>query len=747
MKKNITIFTLLSFLLTIFISQSHAQVQNTWAKKGDFGGMRRTGAVSFTIGTKGYLGTGAGSVDSLGTKDFWEYDQATDVWTQMADFGGTARTFAVGFSIGLKGYLGTGLDGYDSIVGSSTQDFWEFDPSANTWTQKADFGGLDRYGAVGFSIGSKGYVGTGNSVIEDHRNDFWEYDPAMDTWTQKANFAGLGRTFATAFSIGNKGYIGTGKTGTTVTNDFYEYDPATDVWTAKASFGGISRYGAFGASDGTYGYMGTGRILDKTNLNDFWLYDPSSDTWVQKANFTGNSRASATGFNIGDKIYLGTGDNGLMYMNDFWEYTTSSLCIPPAITSEPVNQSINYGDPAVFTVVVSDAVSYQWQVDAGTGFVNIPDTGIYSNATTSTLNISLPVVAMSGYKYRCIITGNASGGCLPVIATNGYTLTVAAKLIVITPDAGQTKTYGSADPSAYTFTFAPSLLGTDMITGQMSRTAGENAGNWVFTLGTLDAGPNYSLSVSATPAFSITAIALSVTADNKEKCDDGTIYSDGFTVTYSGFVNAEDQSVLGGALVFGGDAVTAAAAGSFSIEPSGLTSSNYTIGYTNGTLVIKPTPLAPVVSKSFDTLISSAATGNQWYKDGIEITGSTDQILMITANGDYYTIVTDNGCSSLASNSISVLDVSIKEAGTASFDIYPNPSKGEFSIKLKTAGTEKYNIEVFNNIGVLVWKQNNTSFNASSIAKLALNSPTAGLYTVILRNKTNSFARKISITK
>ena len=31
----------------------------------------------------------------------------------------------------------------------------------NTWKKKADFGGGARYGAVGFSIGSKGYIGTG----------------------------------------------------------------------------------------------------------------------------------------------------------------------------------------------------------------------------------------------------------------------------------------------------------------------------------------------------------------------------------------------------------------------------------------------------------------------------------------------------------------------------------------------------------------------------------------------------------
>ena len=41
------------------------------------------------------------------------------------------------------------------------KDFWEYDPTANTWTQKADFGGTARKNAVGFSIGTKGYIGTG----------------------------------------------------------------------------------------------------------------------------------------------------------------------------------------------------------------------------------------------------------------------------------------------------------------------------------------------------------------------------------------------------------------------------------------------------------------------------------------------------------------------------------------------------------------------------------------------------------
>ena len=96
---------------------------------------------------------------------------AADTWTQKANFTGTGRSGAVGFAIGSKGYIGTGnADAY-------TKDFWEYNPAANTWTQKADFGGTARSGAIGFSIRSKGYIGTG--LDGSYKKDFWEYNPAQ----------------------------------------------------------------------------------------------------------------------------------------------------------------------------------------------------------------------------------------------------------------------------------------------------------------------------------------------------------------------------------------------------------------------------------------------------------------------------------------------------------------------------------------------------------------------------------------
>jgi N-acetylneuraminic acid mutarotase len=95
------------FLAVIASGAKQSLAQDIWTQKANFGGFGREGAVGFSIGTKGYIGTGS---DSIGyTQDFWEWDQVTNVWTQKATFAGAARANAVGFSIGTKGYIGTGM--------------------------------------------------------------------------------------------------------------------------------------------------------------------------------------------------------------------------------------------------------------------------------------------------------------------------------------------------------------------------------------------------------------------------------------------------------------------------------------------------------------------------------------------------------------------------------------------------------------------------------------------------------------
>jgi len=311
----------------LFFTTSNPQ-GGSWAHKADFPGGVRYGAARFTIGTKVYIGLGYND-SGYPARDLWEWDQVTGNWTKKADYTGIGTGGVVCFSIGLKGYVGTGY----SFNTSYSNEFWEYDSELNSWSQKAYLPVTEaRAWGVGFSIGTKGYIGTGlftGGIGGSSGNgDFWEWDQDTNTWTKKADFLGSGRFGAVGFSIGNKGYIGTGQTSTANSKDFWEWDQATNVWTKKADFGGRSRVYAIGFAIGNKGYIGTGSDgpfgtgSDGPSIyNDFWEWDQSTDKWKELAHFSGNARANGIGFSIGNKGYIGIGSGNF----DEWDYTGGFL--------------------------------------------------------------------------------------------------------------------------------------------------------------------------------------------------------------------------------------------------------------------------------------------------------------------------------------------------------------------------------------------------------------------------------------
>jgi N-acetylneuraminic acid mutarotase len=209
-------------------------VLNTWTAKANLAAGSREMAAAFSIGTKGYITTGQGGITLVDTQeDLWEYDATQNTWTQKANFGGGKRVLATGFSIGSKGYVAAGMDPYSSA--QKLNDLWEYDPALNAWTRKSDVPGPKRQGAVSFSLNGKGFVGFGaiDSVPVYQGNDFWCYEPSTDSWSQLPVMNGLGRLSAVGFTIASKGYLGTGEfTPSSVYKDFWEFD-ATGVGLAE----------------------------------------------------------------------------------------------------------------------------------------------------------------------------------------------------------------------------------------------------------------------------------------------------------------------------------------------------------------------------------------------------------------------------------------------------------------------------------------------------------------------------------
>lgn len=312
---------ILSLLFVVFIAVTSFAQTNSWTKKLGFGGLKRERAVSFSIGDFGYVATGEDTVN-VTHKDLWRYDPALDLWTQMADLPGSPRRNAVGFAIENKGYVGTGIDSSESFVGTILSDFWEYDADLNTWTQKANYPGGSGFGvyyAGAFVADNKGYVTCGKMGANWYAFDLWEYKPTTDTWTQRANFPGGVRYAITALSIDNKGYVGMGIDNDLYRKDWWEYNPGTNVWVEKSDLPGTERGAASSFTIVSKGFVVFG--ADGGYKDELWEYSPYSDSWNIKANFPGGERRNAIAFSIGNKGYGGIGKGPSGLRQNFYEYS------------------------------------------------------------------------------------------------------------------------------------------------------------------------------------------------------------------------------------------------------------------------------------------------------------------------------------------------------------------------------------------------------------------------------------------
>jgi N-acetylneuraminic acid mutarotase len=254
-------------------------LSNVWTQKANFPTTPVPGhGVGFAIGGKGYV---IMQDNNLVYPEVWEYDTASDKWADKGSAPHGIQTGVPAFTIDNYGYFGPSGD-----VSSGASRFWQYNPVANTWTRKADFPSANSTFPAFFVIGHYGYVGTGITWLNTATGtkEFYRYDPSNDTWTRKADFAGVGRSSAVGFSIGIYGYMGTGvnASGSNM-QDFWQYNPATDTWIQVKDFSGGIRGSAIAFSGDKLGFVGYGQgplhdagpgggYID--TYNDLWQYQP-----------------------------------------------------------------------------------------------------------------------------------------------------------------------------------------------------------------------------------------------------------------------------------------------------------------------------------------------------------------------------------------------------------------------------------------------------------------------------------------
>lgn len=113
----------------------------------------------------------------------------------------------------------------------------------------------------------------------------------------------------------------------------------------------------------------------------------------------------------------------------------------------------------------------------------------------------------------------------------------------------------------------------------------------------------------------------------------------------------------------------------------------------------------PVITQHGDTLISSVATGNQWYKNDAAIEGATGQSYICTETAVYKVVVTYavTGCSS-SSEKYNVKTALRYINADILCKVYPNPNNGMFNLQFDSANMGKVQLELYSCDGKLMMK-------------------------------------------
>ncbi len=449
---------------------------------------------------------------------------------------------------------------------------------------------------------------------------------------------------------------------------------------------------------------------------------------------SGGNAATATGLSAGTYIVTVTDANSC----------SASATVEITQPANPVNLStatvsgITTTSASLSGTVSSDGIN----TDSGScltevGFVyaqhanpTTADTKINVTAALGTFTNSLSGLRGNRTYYVRTYAINSNGfinyGNEVSFTTQKYTLTITAA-------TGHTKVYGTTDP-VFNYTALGFANGdtNSILTGLLTRDAGENVGKYNIKLGTINAGADYVIAFTGAE-FEITKASQTITwnqtlefgcSDSKNVTLTATTDS-GLPVSYS-IENAALGTISGSTLNITGS-------GNSTITATQIGDQNHNAA----TAVVKPIEISQsglVIQQWANVLFFDNRSNNfvawQWYKNGAAISGATKQYYseIQPLNGTYYVIAKDKNGNSIKSCPIETTGTIF----TKKIKIYPNPVKpnAEFTLECDFSESQLNGSEVV--IYDIAGKLVQTISNVKAKNQIIAPSQTA-LYIVVLK--------------
>jgi peptide deformylase len=133
-------------------------------------------------------------------------------------------------------------------------------------------------------------------------------------------------------------------------------------------------------------------------------WSEASDSYYYSGYETSSLSVSNIGGDMNGYLFRLMADNS--YGTTYSDPAELSVYQNATISSHPLSQDINAGEDTYFSVTDVGGDSYRWQVstDNGDTWSYISNGGVYSNETTSTLNLNDVPLSYSGYWYRAEVS-------------------------------------------------------------------------------------------------------------------------------------------------------------------------------------------------------------------------------------------------------------------------------------------------------------------------------------------------------
>jgi RHS repeat-associated protein len=213
--------------------------ESAWKEKAPMAKVRSYFA-SAVLGGKIYAIAGTDFYSGDDTMQM--YDPATNTWTTKAALPICLHRHAAAEANG-KIYV---FGGYSTSLNAISNRTYEYNPSSNTWTLKGNMP-VSRYDLQAVTVNNKIYLIGGRGTCASAPGDMlpendgpaladvYEYNPSTNTYTKKADLpiglAGFGSATdgISVFAVGGYDAAGWHR------NEVFEYSPATDTWTVRAN--------------------------------------------------------------------------------------------------------------------------------------------------------------------------------------------------------------------------------------------------------------------------------------------------------------------------------------------------------------------------------------------------------------------------------------------------------------------------------------------------------------------------------